>query len=486
MVGQVVHVRVGLVADEQPPLGIEHAQTQRHVVDRRIELQVQSLRLALFLQQLDRLRLEHGHRAGELADFVLVGGAGHIDRGVVAGKPQQRRADALQTRQDAAEQEEADRADHQSARGGRGRHPGDEGAGVGGDLGQGLGCVTGLALALGDDAAPQVLGGLGVALRGGGGIGGTLIGDEGEHQGAVPLEVGELHGQRVLLAKAHRCHVARSIVAELDEGGAFPQRRVAGAHLRRRHHQAAQLIERVFELAGGLHRLQTDLASPDRRFPGLAGEADGGAGQDVDHGQHDRDRAVKLGRNLRAGKPQSFQHRTHPSVPSAQHVRTSARGRPDKTPRLTSPRRSWLRLAERVGRRYSPTRHAESCASASSSAACYGRRLKKSRAGRVGLLCKSCAMGRAGAARCAVADVHHRAGADRREVTRVTVRHLSDCRLCCCRGKATTCSHFRHLSQEGKPRCELANRGHKREFLRCWQVVFHEYSRLSPAISLGS
>ena len=104
---QLVHLGVAPVAHQETLLGIEHAEPQGHVVDRRVELKIEPLELALLLQQLDRLGLEDGHRARELAHLVLVRQAGDVDRGVVAGEADERRADALQARQHAAQQQQA-------------------------------------------------------------------------------------------------------------------------------------------------------------------------------------------------------------------------------------------------------------------------------------------------------------------------------------------------------------------------------------------
>ena len=102
MVRQPVHRGELPVADQQARLGIEHAQAQRHVVDRRVELEIEPLELALLLQKLDRFGLENRHRAGKLPHLVLVGEARDVDRGVVAREAEQRPADALQARQHAA------------------------------------------------------------------------------------------------------------------------------------------------------------------------------------------------------------------------------------------------------------------------------------------------------------------------------------------------------------------------------------------------
>ena len=66
-----------------------------------------ALELALLLQQLDRFGLEDRSRARELAHLVLMRQSRDVDRGVVAGEADERRADALQARQHAVQQEQA-------------------------------------------------------------------------------------------------------------------------------------------------------------------------------------------------------------------------------------------------------------------------------------------------------------------------------------------------------------------------------------------
>jgi hypothetical protein len=76
-------------------LGVEHAQAKGHVVDRRIELEVEPLGLCLPLHQLDRLGLEHGNGPRQPANLVLAREPRDVDGSVVAGKSDQRVTDSL-------------------------------------------------------------------------------------------------------------------------------------------------------------------------------------------------------------------------------------------------------------------------------------------------------------------------------------------------------------------------------------------------------
>ena len=83
--GERVHLHIGLVADDQLLLGIEHAQPVRHVVQGNVDTPIELLELDLAGDELDGIVLEHLHRAGHGANFVAVVARRNHGGGVVAG-----------------------------------------------------------------------------------------------------------------------------------------------------------------------------------------------------------------------------------------------------------------------------------------------------------------------------------------------------------------------------------------------------------------
>ena len=91
---QRVHLHIGLVADDQLLLGVEHAQPVRHVVQRDVDAAVELLELDLACDQLDGVVLEHLDGARHRADLVAIVARRNDGRGVVARKPDHRLGDA--------------------------------------------------------------------------------------------------------------------------------------------------------------------------------------------------------------------------------------------------------------------------------------------------------------------------------------------------------------------------------------------------------
>ena len=96
---QVVHLRIGLVADDEFVLDVEHAQPVRHVVHRDLDAPVELLELDLAGDKLNGIVLEHLDRARHLADLVGIAARGNADRGIVLGELRHRVRHAAQPRQ---------------------------------------------------------------------------------------------------------------------------------------------------------------------------------------------------------------------------------------------------------------------------------------------------------------------------------------------------------------------------------------------------
>ena len=113
---QRVHLHIGLVADDQLLLGVEHAQPVGHVVQRDVDAAVELLELDLAGDELDGVVLEHRHRARHGADLVAVVARGDHGRGVVAGEAGHRLGDASEPRQHPVHGGKPDRADQHDRR----------------------------------------------------------------------------------------------------------------------------------------------------------------------------------------------------------------------------------------------------------------------------------------------------------------------------------------------------------------------------------
>jgi hypothetical protein len=304
---QGVHLGEALVAHQQARLGVEHAQAQRHGVDGGVELEIEPLELVLLVQKLERLGLEHRHRARQLPQLVLLREARDVDRGVVTRQPQQRPADALQPPQHASQEQEAHGADQQACDGGR-AHPGDERPRARRDVEERR--IEGLhaLLALGGDVALQPLCRGRELGRRGARLLGKLQAGEAERQRALLLQrsepIGEAVGRPIAHARHERCKFGRAVPV----GALIALDGVVLAGKGCRLDEPALLLERGLRLLGEHHALQAVLADPAGNLFRAAGELNGGRAQEIDDRHREGYGAVELGGDLRPWQPQSFEH----------------------------------------------------------------------------------------------------------------------------------------------------------------------------------
>ena len=268
-----------------------------------------ALDLGLLLQQLDRLGLEDGDRAGELADLVGGQRTGNVDGGIVAGEPDQGPADRLQPRQHPMQEQQAERTDQQTRdRRSRG-NPGDEGARPFAKPRQRLLHFIETAHALRREAALQPRHGLGVGRCGGERLRPlaqlrridrrlTRRGDRVEPQRQLVV--------CALRARDERCDVRRQRLV----GTLVGIERAAIGGGRRARHQPLVVAQQLLDAGDHLDRRQPARAQPRRCLLGPPGEMDGDRGQHVDHGQEQRDGAVELGGDLRTRQSQASRHRS--------------------------------------------------------------------------------------------------------------------------------------------------------------------------------
>ena len=120
---QAVHRAVAAVADDQFALGVEHAQTVRHVVQRHVELHVDLFELHLALEQLLAVVLEYLNGASHVAEFVPVVPRRHRFGRRLFGQPAHVNGDALEPAKHATHDGQAERSNQHQRGEGAGRHP---------------------------------------------------------------------------------------------------------------------------------------------------------------------------------------------------------------------------------------------------------------------------------------------------------------------------------------------------------------------------
>ncbi len=302
---KVVHVGVAAIAHEQPFAAVEHGKPERHVIDRSVKLQVEPLEIRLLAQQLDRLGLEHRHRARELAELVPRVHALDVDGGVVAGEPDQRGRNRLEARAHAAQEEKPERSGEEADQRNSGRDRSDERTGL---LRQRTERALGGAqarVALREDLQREAVGGGGIAGSGRTRLIRLAVARKVEHRGTVRAEQGKARRQ---LFRA----VRRNAVDHAEDG--IPRIAIdllllrVTARQRRGRHQPAVLLEQHLQPPGKRDVYQALGSEAADRSLRLAGELHGCKRQRTHARQEKPEGAIKLCGEAGGRKPQSSEH----------------------------------------------------------------------------------------------------------------------------------------------------------------------------------
>jgi len=317
---QLIHFGIARIAYEQGILRVEHAETERHVVEGCVELQVETFEFGLLVQQLKRPGFEHGNGARELADFIGPRQVGNLDRAIVTGEPRQRRSHRADALQHPAQHEEAERPDQEAGNASRRQNAHNQEARPGRKLVKTSIRRAEQSLPHPADAALKVVAGGGIA---GSGDGPFTPAAQGVREDGACLRRGDLEAarQRVRRRRLERSQKLSQFAGVDLVGRGRGRNRLPGGGEAGGVNEPPQVAEQDFGAANAHERLQSlalqAVCRPDR----LGGEFDIRAGKPQQDRQRQRNGEVELQANAGPRQPKTVRHGTISSVlPPAQAV----------------------------------------------------------------------------------------------------------------------------------------------------------------------